>query len=344
MGEVKREGFAVDHAHRPHFGLIVIILFGLVTLTGCAKSTDATSADTSQTTSSASDAGTVLTKADQQISHQKIAAAQATLATVKTPSAAVKNLATGLKYYERAADALAKNQLSTAKGYFTTLMNYQGTTDATFIAARTKLDHQYQQVKLANGYYNTARDELSMHELSLAKNNIDKLDAMSTVHPVIKQLQKKALSMKQAIMNYEASQSTSTGSASSTVTSSSSASSDGTSTTKTNSTSSSSADSSSASSSSGSTATSSATSTSSSSSSSLTDAQALKQFKQSVGITFASGDQFEITSRTNSYYQITVTYATDSSADSDTSTSDTYRYYPTSGNVTTEDPTTGDFE
>ncbi|MDV2577420.1 hypothetical protein RYX41_15705 [Lactiplantibacillus plantarum] len=59
--------------------------------------------------------------------------------------------------------------------------------------------------------------------MATAKANIDKLDDVQATHPVIKKLQKKALAMKQAIMNYEASQSTSSGSDSSTVVSSSSA-------------------------------------------------------------------------------------------------------------------------
>lgn len=324
----------MDHAYRSPWRLIVVILLGLITLSGCTKTTGGVTASSA---TAADSSGAVLTKADQQISQQKISAARKTLTQATAPNKAVKNLATGLRYYQEAEEALSDNQLSLAKDYFQTLNDYQGSTDATFVAARRKLNRQYQAVKLANGYYNSARDDLSMHDLTSAKNNIDKLDALSASHPVIKKLQNKALDMKQAIMNYEASQSTSTGSASSTVTSMSSSSSS----TDANSQSSSAA--SDSSSSTDSTATSSASSTSSSSNSSSepTTAAIIKQFQDATGETFGNDTEFNITKQTSEYYQIMVVPA-DSSSSASTATT-TYRYYPDSGKVTKQDSTTGDF-
>jgi len=322
----------VDHAYRSPWSLIVIILLGLVTLSGCAKNTGGVTASSATTVDHSTT--TVLAKADQQITQQKIAAARKTLAQASAPTMAVKNLATGLKYYQQAESALEKNQLNLAKGYFETLSNYQETTDATFITARKQLVKQYQAVKLANGYYNAARDELSVHDLTTAKANIDKLDAIQATHPVIKQLQQKALAMKQAIMNYEASQSTSSGSASSTVVSQSS----------TSSQSSSSSAATASSDSTSSSATSSANSTSSSSQQ-LTTSEIIKQFQDASGVTFATDTEFNIIKQTTDYYQITAIYATDNSSSTDAKTvTDTYRFYPDSGNVTKENETTGSFE
>lgn len=316
----------MDHAYRSSWPLIVMVLIGLITLSGCAKNTGGVTAS-SATTATNNSTTAVLTKADQQISQTKIAAARKTLASAANPNAAVKNLATGLKYYQEAEEALENNQLSLAKGYFETLSSYDGTTDASFIAARQKLVKQYQAVKQANGYYNAARDDLSVHDLATAKANIDKLDRVSASHPVIKELQKKALAMKQAIMNYEASQSTSSGSESSTVVSSSSSSSSSDSNSATSSTDSTSSSSSTATSSSDS-------STSSSSSSTLTTSAIIKQFQDAAGVTFASDTEFNITKQTSDYYQITAVYAADESSSSASKTvTDTYRYYPDSGNV-----------
>lgn len=327
----------MDHAYRSSWPLIVMVLIGLITLSGCAKNTGGVTAS-SATTATNNSTTAVLTKADQQISQTKIAAARKTLASAANPNAAVKNLATGLKYYQEAEEALENNQLSLAKGYFETLSSYDGTTDASFIAARQKLVKQYQAVKQANGYYNAARDELSVHDLATAKANIDKLDRVSASHPVIKELQKKALAMKQAIMNYEASQSTSSGSESSTVVSSSSSSSLSDSNSATSSTDSTSSSSSTATSSSDS-------STSSSSSSTLTTSAIIKQFQDAAGVTFASDTEFNITKQTSDYYQITAVYAADESSSSASKTvTDTYRYYPDSGNVTKEDSASGTFE
>ncbi|ELP20389.1 lipoprotein, partial [Salmonella enterica subsp. enterica serovar Agona str. SH10GFN094] len=204
---------------------------------------------------------------------------------------------------------------------------------------RQKLVKQYQAVKLANGYYNAARDELSIHDLATAKANIDKLDDVQATHPVIKKLQKKALAMKQAIMNYEASQSTSSGSDSSTVVSSSSAASASDSRTSSSSTSSTSADSSTMTSSSNSSA------SASSSSSELTTSAIIKQFQDASGVTFTSDTEFNITKETSAYYQITAIYATNESSSSASKTvTDTYRYYPDSGSVTKENSATGSFE
>ncbi|WP_318767186.1 hypothetical protein [Lactiplantibacillus carotarum] len=326
----------MDHAYRSPWRLIVVILLGLITLSGCTKTTGGVTASSA---TAADSSGAVLTKADQQISQQKISAARKTLTQATAPNKAVKNLATGLRYYQEAEEALSDNQLSLAKDYFQTLNDYQGSTDATFVAARRKLNRQYQAVKLANGYYNSARDDLSMHDLASAKNNIDKLDALSASHPVIKKLQTKALDMKQAIMNYEASQSTSTGSASSTVTSTSSSSS------STDASSQSSSAASDSSSSTDSTATSSASSTSTSSSSNSssepTTAAIIKQFQDAAGETFGNDTEFNITKQTSEYYQIMVVPA-DSSSSASTATT-TYRYYPDSGKVTKQDSTTGDF-
>ncbi len=180
----------MDHAYRSSWPLIVIVLLGLITLSGCAKNTGGVTAS-SATTATGNSTTAVLTKADQQISQQKIAAAQKTLAGASESTPAIKKLALGLKYYQEAEEALDNNQLSLAKGYFDTLSSYDGTTDASFIAARQKLVKQYQAVKLANGYYNAARDELSIHDLATAKANIDKLDDVQATHPVIKKLQKK---------------------------------------------------------------------------------------------------------------------------------------------------------
>ncbi|RRK10377.1 hypothetical protein D1831_07910 [Lactiplantibacillus garii] len=326
----------MDHAYRSPWRLIVVILFGLLTLSGCTKTTGGVTASSATATDSS---GAVLTKADQQISQQKISAARKTLNQVSNPNKSVKNLATGLRYYQKAADALNDNQLSSAKTYFQTLSDYQGTTDATFIAARRKLERQYQAVKLANGYYNAARDQLSMHDLTGAKTNIDKLDSLSASHPVIKKLQQKALDMKQAIMNYEASQSTSSGSASSTVTSSSSSSSATSSDSQTSATAS---DNGSHSTSGSSTATSSASSSTSSSSSSHepTTADIIKQFQDAAGGTFANDTEFDITKKTSEYYQIAVIPADSSQG----SSSENYRYYPDSGKVTKEDSSTGEFD
>lgn len=325
----------MEHAYRSPWRLFVIVLIGLFTLTGCAKTTGGVTASSATATNSS---GAVLIKADQQISHQKFSAAQQTLAQASQPTAAVKNLATGLRYYQAAADALADNQLSQAKDCFQKLSNYQRTNDATFIVARRKLEQQYAAVKLANGYYNTARDELSMHDLAAAKTNIDKLDALDGIHPVIKKLQQKALNMKQAIMNYEASQSTSSGSASSTVTSTSSTSQSSASTSETSA--------SSASSSSDSTATSSATSASSSSansssSSAPTTADVISQFQAAVGTTFDANTEFEITKQTSDYYQINVIPADQTSGA--TTNESTYRYYLESGKVTKQNDD-GQFE
>ncbi|WP_231122127.1 hypothetical protein [Lactiplantibacillus pentosus] len=337
MRDDKKEGFAVDHAYRSSWPLIVMVLIGLITLSGCAKNTGGVTAS-SATTATNNSTTAVLTKADQQISQTKIAAARKTLASAANPNAAVKNLATGLKYYQEAEEALENNQLSLAKGYFETLSSYDGTTDASFIAARQKLVKQYQAVKQANGYYNAARDDLSVHDLATAKANIDKLDRVSASHPVIKELQKKALAMKQAIMNYEASQSTSSGSESSTVVSSSSSSSSSDSNSATSSTDSTSSSSSTATSSSDS-------STSSSSSSTLTTSAIIKQFQDAAGVTFASDIEFNITKQTSDYYQITAVYAADESSSSASKTvTDTYRYYPDSGSVTKEDSASGTFE
>lgn len=337
MRDDKKEGFAVDHAYRSSWPLILMVLIGLITLSGCAKNTGGVTAS-SATTATNNSTTAVLTKADQQISQTKIAAARKTLASAANPNAAVKNLATGLKYYQEAEEALENNQLSLAKGYFETLSSYDGTTDASFIAARQKLVKQYQAVKQANGYYNAARDDLSVHDLATAKANIDKLDRVSDSHPVIKELQKKALAMKQAIMNYEASQSTSSGSESSTVVSSSSSSSLSDSNSATSSTDSTSSSSSTATSSSDS-------STSSSSSSTLTTSAIIKQFQDAAGVTFASDTEFNITKQTSDYYQITAVYAADESSSSASKTvTDTYRYYPDSGNVTKEDSASGTFE
>lgn len=322
----------MDHAYRAPWRLILIALIGLVTLSGCAKTTGGATASSATTADSS---GAVLTKADQQISQQKISAARQTLERATAPTKAVKNLATGLKYYQDAEEALKDNQLSLAKGYFQTLNDYQGTTDATFIAARRKLVRQYQAVKLANGYYNAARDDLSMHDLSEAKANIDKLDRLDAIHPIIKKLQENALDMKQAIMNYEASQSTSSGSASSTVTSSSSSTSSATSSDSQSSATSS--DSSSATNGS-STATSSADS-SSSSDSDLTTADIIKQFQDAAGGSFANDTEFDITKKTSTYYQIDVIPA----ANAKDSNTETYRYYPDSGQVTKQDASTGEF-
>nr|WP_244975192.1 hypothetical protein [Lactiplantibacillus argentoratensis] len=338
MENDKKEGFAVDHAYRSSWPLFVIVLIGLITLSGCAKNTGGVTAS-SATTATGNSTTAVLTKADQQISQQKIAAAQKTLAGVSESTPAIKKLALGLKYYQEAEEALDNNQLSLAKGYFDTLSSYDGTTDASFIAARQKLVKQYQAVKLANGYYNAARDELSIHDLATAKANIDKLDDVQATHPVIKKLQKKALAMKQAIMNYEASQSTSSGSDSSTVVSSSSTSSASDSSASSSSTSSTSADSSTMTSSSNS-----STSTSSSSSE-LTTSAIIKQFQDASGVTFASDTEFNITKETSAYYQITAIYAADESSSSASKTvTDTYRYYPDSGSVTKENSATGSFE
>ncbi|MCT3290384.1 hypothetical protein EFP35_10090 [Lactiplantibacillus pentosus] len=327
----------MDHAYRSSWSLILMVLIGLITLSGCAKNTGGVTAS-SATTATNNSTTAVLTKADQQISQTKIAAARKTLASAANPNAAVKNLATGLKYYQEAEEALENNQLSLAKGYFETLSSYDGTTDASFIAARQKLVKQYQAVKQANGYYNAARDDLSVHDLATAKANIDKLDRVSDSHPVIKELQKKALAMKQAIMNYEASQSTSSGSESSTVVSSSSSSSSSDSNSATSSTDSTSSSSSTATSSSDS-------STSSSSSSTLTTSAIIKQFQDAAGVTFASDTEFNITKQTSDYYQITAVYAADESSSSASKTvTDTYRYYPDSGNVTKEDSASGTFE
>nr|WP_253956167.1 hypothetical protein [Lactiplantibacillus pentosus] len=315
-----------------------MVLIGLITLSGCAKNTGGVTAS-SATTATNNSTTAVLTKADQQISQTKIAAARKTLASAANPNAAVKNLATGLKYYQEAEEALENNQLSLAKGYFETLSSYDGTTDASFIAARQKLVKQYQAVKQANGYYNAARDDLSVHDLATAKANIDKLDRVSASHPVIKELQKKALAMKQAIMNYEASQSTSSGSESSTVVSSSSSSSSSDSDSATSSTDSTSSSSSTATSSSDS------STSSSSSSSTLTTSAIIKQFQDAAGVTFASDTEFNITKQTSDYYQITAVYAADESSSSASKTvTDTYRYYPDSGNVTKEDSASGTFE
>ena len=79
MENDKKEGFAVDHAYRSSWPLIVIVLLGLITLSGCAKNTGGVTAS-SATTATGNSTTAVLTKADQQISQQKIAAAQKTLA------------------------------------------------------------------------------------------------------------------------------------------------------------------------------------------------------------------------------------------------------------------------
>ena len=326
----------MDHAYRSPWTLIVIVLLGLVTLSGCAKNTGGVTAS-SATTATNNSTAAVLTKADQQISQQKIAAARKTLARASAPTAAVKQLATGLKYYQEAEEALENNQLSLAKGYFETLSNYDGTADTSFIAARQKLVKQYQAVKLANGYYNAARDELSVHDLTTAKANIDKLDGVQNTHPVIKELQKKALAMKQAIMNYEASQSTSSGSDSSTVVSSSSE-------TSVDSATSSSTDETSADSSTMTSSSNSSTS-SSNSSSELTTSAIIKQFQDAAGVSFAADTEFNITKQTSDYYQITAIYAAaESSSSASKTVTDTYRYYPDSGEVMKENSATGSFE
>ncbi len=338
MGDDKKEGFAVDHAYRASWPLIVIVLLGLLTLSGCAKNTGGVTAS-SATTATNNSTTAVITKADQQISQQKIAAARKTLARASESNAAVKTLATGLKYYQEAEEALENNQLSLAKGYFDTLSSYDGTTDASFIAARKNLIKQYQAVKLANGYYNAARDELSIHDLATAKANIDKLDSVQATHPVIKELQKKALAMKQAIMNYEASQSTSSGSDSSTVVSSSTVTSSSDNSATSSSTDSTSADTSTMTSSSNS------STSASSSSSELTTSAIIKQFQDASGVTFAADTEFNITKETSTYYQITAIYAADAASSSASKTvTDTYRYYPDSGNVTKENSATGSFE
>ena len=326
----------MDHAYRSPWTLIVIVLLGLVTLSGCAKNTGGVTAS-SATTATNNSTAAVLTKADQQISQQKIAAAQKTLAGASESTPAIKKLALGLKYYQEAEEALDNNQLSLAKGYFDTLSSYDGTTDASFIAARQKLVKQYQAVKLANGYYNAARDELSIHDLATAKANIDKLDDVQATHPVIKKLQKKALAMKQAIMNYEASQSTSSGSDSSTVVSSSSE-------TSVDSATSSSTDETSADSSTMTSSSNSSTS-SSNSSSELTTSAIIKQFQDAAGVSFAADTEFNITKQTSDYYQITAIYAAaESSSSASKTVTDTYRYYPDSGEVMKENSATGSFE
>jgi len=319
----------VKQAQRSPLGLIIVMLLGLMTLSGCAKFTGG-SVDSSSASTTTSSTTAVLTKADQQISHSKMTAAQKTLAAVKHPDADVRNLATGLDYYQKAADALAKNQLSSAKVAFDTLENYQVTADTSFLKARATLHHQYQQVKLANSYFNSARDDLSVHELVAAKTAIDKLDQIAPIHPVIKQLQQKSLAMKQAIMNYEASQSTSSGSDSSTVVSSSSSS-----------------DASAASSVTSSDSTSSATSTSSAnsatSSSTLTTQDVLKDFQSAAGVSFAKTDQFNIVKQTKTYYEIDVLHDNDQ-AETASNLTDVYRYYPDSGQVTKQDSASGDFK
>ncbi|MFC6293777.1 hypothetical protein ACFQH1_00740 [Lactiplantibacillus daoliensis] len=319
----------MKQAQRSPLGLIIVMLLGLITLSGCAKFTGG-SVDSSSVSTTTSSTAAVLTKADQQISHSKITAAQGTLAAVKHPDTDVKSLATGLDYYQKAADALDKNQLSLAKVAFNTLENYHGTTDASFIQARETLHHQYSAVKLANSYYNTARDDLSVHELTEAKTAIDKLDQLEPIHPVIKKLQKKTLAMKQAIMNYEASQSTSSGSESSTVVSSTSSSD-----TSSNATSSSTSESSSSG-----TATSSADSATSSSE--LTTQDVLKDFQAAAGVTFAKTDQFNIIKQAKTYYEIDVLHD-NGQAETDATPTDVYRYYPASGQVTKQNSVTGDF-
>ncbi|BDZ29926.1 hypothetical protein RA086_01925 [Lactiplantibacillus sp. WILCCON 0030] len=328
----------MKQAQRLPLGLIVIMLMSVMALSGCAKFTGG-SVDSNSASTTTSSTATVLTKADQQISHSKIAAARETLAAVKNPNASVQNLATGLKHYQEAAEALNNNQLSLAKPYFNTLENYQGTTDASFVKARSTLQHQYQQVKLANSYYNTARDDLSVHELSAAKTSIDKLDQIDPVHPVIKQLQKKTLAMKQAIMNYEASQSTSSGSDSSTVVASATSSHDEVAVTSSTSTSSHST--SSESSASG-TETSSATS-STSSSHAMTTQDVLDAFQTAAGGHFTKTDQFNIIKQTKDYYQIDVLHDSDP-AETDTNLTDVYRYYPNSGKVTKQNTVNGEFK
>lgn len=327
----------MDQAHRPRWGLMMIILFGLITLSGCAKLTSSSS-DSSTSSAATSGSAKILTKADQQISHHQIKAAINTLSAANTKDTAARNLLTGLRHYQKAATALNKNQLSQAKSYFNTLANYQLVTDASFTQAKAALTKQYQQVKLANGYYNSARDEMSVHALAAAKTNIDKLDKISPTHPVIKDLQQKTTAMKAAIMNYEASQSTSSGSDSSAV-----AESDHTS-------SNSSADASSTSSSattatsdtSDSTATSQADSTTSSSESSMPTKQVLSNFRAAAGVTFEKDDQFNVTKETSKYYQIEVMH--DSNDENVTNLTDIYRYYPASGSVLKQNISTGEFE
>lgn len=321
----------MDHAYRAPWALLLVLLFGLATLSGCANS--AANGSPSSITPAKTSTG-VLAKADQQISQQKISAAQKTLAQTAKPNNDTKNLVTGLKYYRQAERALNRNELSVAKTYFQTLRNYQGTTDAAFINARRKLDQQYQAVKVANGYYNSARDALSVHDLNAAKTAIDKLDGLAASHPVIKQLQKKSATMKQAIMNYEASQSTSSSETGSTVDSPASSSSTSTSSASQSSTSSS-ASSSASSSSSSSTATSSANS-SVESESAPTTASIIRDFQAASGEQFASDTLFDLTSQTEDYYQISAT-ATDQTATQ-------YRYYPNSGKVTKQNSKTGAFE
>ncbi|WQH19526.1 hypothetical protein T1I15_06125 [Lactiplantibacillus plantarum] len=101
MENDKKEGFAVDHAYRSSWPLIVIVLLGLITLSGCAKNTGGVTAS-SATTATGNSTTAVLTKADQQISQQKIAAAQKTLAGASESTPAIKKLALGLKYYQEA--------------------------------------------------------------------------------------------------------------------------------------------------------------------------------------------------------------------------------------------------
>jgi len=327
----------VDQAHRPRWGLMVIILFGLITLSGCAKLTSSPS-DNSTSSAATSGAAKILTKADQQISHHQIKAAINTLSAANTKDTAAKNLLTGLRHYQKAATALNKNQLSQAKSYFNTLANYQLVTDASFTQAKAALTKQYQQVKLANGYYNSARDDMSVHALAAAKTNIDKLDEIAPTHPVIKELQQKTTAMKAAIMNYEASQSTSSGSDSSTVAESDLTSSD--SSADTSSTSSSSADE--TSDTDDSTATSQADHTTSGSERSMTTKQVLSNFRAAAGVTFEQDDQFNVTKETSNYYQIEVMH--DSNDENVTNLTDIYRYYPANGSVLKQNINTGEFE
>jgi len=328
----------VDHAHRPLWGLIVIVLLGLVTLSGCAKLSSGNhnhSASTVATSGSAK----LLTKADQQISHHQIKAAIETLSAVKTTTPATDKLLIGLKHYQRAADALDKNQLSKAKPYFNTLANYQLTTDANFTQAKAALTKQYQQVKLANGYYNSARDDLSVHALAAAKTNIDKLDKIAPSHPVIKSLQQKTTAMKAAIMNYEASQSTSSGQDSSTVADNSASDS----TTGDSQTSNVSETTDSSQTGSSDTATSQADqSTDNNSSSSLTTKEVLSNFRAAAGVVFEKDDQFNVVKGTSKYYQIEVMH--DSNDENVTNLTDVYRYYPASGTVLKQNVGSGEFE
>ena len=87
MRDDKKEGFAVDHAYRSSWPLIVMVLIGLITLSGCAKNTGGVTAS-SATTATNNSTTAVLTKADQQISQTKIAAARKTLASAANPNAA----------------------------------------------------------------------------------------------------------------------------------------------------------------------------------------------------------------------------------------------------------------